>query len=507
MFLPDRYIKGECPKCGAKDQYGDACEVCGAVYAPTDLKNPYSTLTGATPGAAEQSSTTSSGCPTRAASSSCASGPAARRPAAARGGATRPRVARRRRRTGGLGDWDISRDAPYFGIPIPDAPGKYFYVWLDAPIGYLASLKNTSTGKAKAHLDFDGSSPTRRVEQIHFIGKDIIYFHTLFWPAMLQVLGPQGAGQHLRARLHHGQRREDEQVRGTGISPAAYLELGMNPEWLRYYIAAKLNAAGRGRRLQSRRLRRARQQRPGRQVRQHREPRGRLPGQAFDGRLSMRRGLATRAARSTEPRSGADIGRRALLRNPRLRQGAARDHGLRRPRQPVRSTSQALGARQAGPRAGATLQASARSASRPSRLLTVWLKPVLPALAARPKPSWATCRSAELAEDAHRAAAAATGSALPAPDAAGRSEACSTLFEPPAAARRRRCRGGARAARQPPVRAKRNGRRRHKPHRPPAPEATPAGIIGIDDFVKVDLRIARIVNCRARSKAPTSCCA
>jgi methionyl-tRNA synthetase len=188
MFLADRYIKGECPKCHSKDQYGDACEVCSSVYAPTDLINPYSTLSGATP-----VRKTSDHFFFRLSDPKCVE--------FLEDWITRlqPQVANKAREwldgTGekALGDWDISRDAPYFGIPIPDAPGKYFYVWLDAPIGYLASLKNYfDTGKARARGEprsFEEFLADPQVEQIHFIGKDIIYFHTLFWPAMLKFAG------------------------------------------------------------------------------------------------------------------------------------------------------------------------------------------------------------------------------------------------------------------------------------------------------------------------------
>jgi methionyl-tRNA synthetase len=303
MFLPDRYIKGECPKCGAKDQYGDNCEVCGAVYAPTDLKNPYSALSGATP-VLRTSEHYFFKLSTRAASTSCALD--AGRPAAARGankcsewlGAPTEK---------GLGDWDISRDAPYFGIEIPDAPGKYFYVWLDAPIGYLASLKNYFAQRPGATST--SSSPTRQVEQIHFIGKDIVYFHTLFWPAMLKFSRPQGADNVYVHGFITVSGEKMSKSRGTGISPLRYLELGLNPEWLRYYIAAKLNGPRRGHRLQSRRLRRARQQRPGRQVRQHRQPRAGFLASASTA-AAGRRGRPSRAARcSTGCARRGDIAR------------------------------------------------------------------------------------------------------------------------------------------------------------------------------------------------------
>src|SRR5947209_2062704 len=186
MFLPDRYIKGECPKCGAKDQYGDSCEVCGAVYAPTDLKNPYSTLTGATPvmKSSEHFFFKLSDPQCVKFLRSWALGEVNGKPR------LQPEVANKAKEwlegDGGLGDWDISRDAPYFGIEIPDAPGKYFYVWLDAPVGYLATLKNYF---GKTGRDFDAFMADPTTEQIHFIGKDITYFHTLFWPAMLKFSG------------------------------------------------------------------------------------------------------------------------------------------------------------------------------------------------------------------------------------------------------------------------------------------------------------------------------
>ena len=238
MFLPDRYIKGECPKCGAKDQYGDSCEVCSSVYSPTDLKNPYSALSGAKPErrSSEHYFFTLSN------------------PACVaflrdwtQDGKLQPQVANKAKEwvlgEAGLGDWDISRDAPYFGIPIPDlpagSPAKFFYVWLDAPVGYLASLKAYC---AKKGLDFDAFLNDRDTEQIHFIGKDIEYHHVLFWPAMLKFAGykiPTNVYSHGHLTVN-GEKMSKS--RGTGIDPLRYLSLGMNPEWLRYYLAAKLNA-------------------------------------------------------------------------------------------------------------------------------------------------------------------------------------------------------------------------------------------------------------------------
>ena len=247
MFLPDRYIKGECPNCHAKDQYADACEVCSIVNTPTELIEPYSTLTGAKPVLKSSEHFFF-----RLSDRRCIEFLEGWLGAPGR---LQPQVinkagewlAGRGEQT--LGDWDISRDAPYFGIPIPDAPGKYFYVWLDAPIGYLASLKNYfDSGKARAHGErrsFEEFLSAADTEQIHFIGKDIIYFHTLFWPAMLKFAGaPYKVPDHVWV---HGfitvSGAKMGKRLGNAISPLRYLEIGMNAEWLRYYIAAKLNAS------------------------------------------------------------------------------------------------------------------------------------------------------------------------------------------------------------------------------------------------------------------------
>jgi methionyl-tRNA synthetase len=244
MFLPDRFIKGECPKCGAKDQYGDNCESCGAVYAPTELKNPYSALSGATPVLK-----TSEHFFFKLSDPRCLEF----LKGWTQSGAVQTEVLNKISEwiepgedgKPKMGDWDISRDAPYFGIEIPGAPGKYFYVWLDAPIGYLASLKNHfEQGGARAlgeSRDFDAFVADPQVEQYHFIGKDIITFHTLFWPAMLHFSGRKVPN----AVFVHGfltvSGEKMSKSRGTGLDPLKYLSLGMNPEWLRYYLAAKLN--------------------------------------------------------------------------------------------------------------------------------------------------------------------------------------------------------------------------------------------------------------------------
>ncbi|WP_137895686.1 methionine--tRNA ligase [Ramlibacter sp. 2FC] len=239
MFLPDRFIKGECPKCGAKDQYGDSCEVCGAVYAPTELKNPYSALSGATP-----VRKTSEHFFFQLSDPRCV----AFLQQWTQDGKLQPEVANKIRewftkdedgQGQGLSDWDISRDAPYFGIEIPDAPGKFFYVWLDAPVGYLASLKNYFGRIGK---DYEAFMADPQVEQYHFIGKDITYFHTLFWPAMLHFSGRKTPTNVFVHGFITVSGEKMSKSRGTGIDPLKYLALGMNPEWLRYYIAAKLNS-------------------------------------------------------------------------------------------------------------------------------------------------------------------------------------------------------------------------------------------------------------------------
>ena len=243
MFLPDRFIKGQCPKCGAKDQYGDNCELCGAVYAPTDLINPYSALSGAVPVLKSSEHFFF-----KLSDARCVEF----LQKWTQDGKLQPEVANKVKewfsvrtnadgtQSEGLGDWDISRDAPYFGIEIPDAPGKYFYVWLDAPVGYLAALKNLLD---KQGLDYHAYMADPRVEQYHFIGKDIVTFHTLFWPAMLKFSGrktPDNIFVHGFLTVNNGEKMSKS--RGTGLDPLKYLNLGMNPEWLRYYLAAKLSA-------------------------------------------------------------------------------------------------------------------------------------------------------------------------------------------------------------------------------------------------------------------------
>ena len=232
MFLPDRFIKGECPRCHAKDQYGDSCEACGATYSPTDLINPYSAVSGATPVRKESvhyffklgqcedflKSWT-------------------------RGGHLQTEAANKMAEwfEAGLADWDISRDAPYFGFEIPDAPGKFFYVWLDAPIGYMGSFAKLCE---KLGLNFeDYWRKDSAAELYHFIGKDILYFHALFWPAMLEYSDfrtPTNIFAHGFLTVN-GEKMSKS--RGTFITAESYLSQGLNPEWLRYYYACKLNGS------------------------------------------------------------------------------------------------------------------------------------------------------------------------------------------------------------------------------------------------------------------------
>jgi len=232
MFLPDRFIKGECPRCHAKDQYGDSCEICGATYSPTDLINPFSAVSGATPvrkssvhyffklSKSEDFLKTWT-----------------------RNGHLQDEAANKMAEWfgQGLSDWDISRDAPYFGFEIPEAPGKFFYVWLDAPIGYMGSFKNLCN---KIGLDFESYwHKDSTAELYHFIGKDILYFHALFWPAMLE----QSAFRTPSKIFAHGfltvNGEKMSKSRGTFITGESYLKEGLNPEWLRYYYACKLNGS------------------------------------------------------------------------------------------------------------------------------------------------------------------------------------------------------------------------------------------------------------------------
>ena len=239
MFLPDRFIKGECPKCGAPDQYGDNCESCGSAYTANELKNPYSAVSGATPVFRRSEHYFF-----RLSDPRCQT--FLRRWTQGEGRLQNEAANKLQEWLGGEGenhltDWDISRDAPYFGFEIPDAPGKYFYVWLDAPIGYMGAFRNLCTREG---LDFDeywqiGSA----TELYHFIGKDILYFHALFWPAELEHAGYRTPTKVFAHGFLTVDGAKMSKSRGTFITAASYLVQGLDPEWLRYYYAAKLSSS------------------------------------------------------------------------------------------------------------------------------------------------------------------------------------------------------------------------------------------------------------------------
>ena len=242
MFLPDRFVKGECPKCHAHDQYGDNCEVCGTTYSPTELINPYSAVSGAKPELRESEHFffKLGECADFLKAWTSGNNPHDGKPHLQAEALNKMKEWLGEGEETTLSDWDISRDAPYFGFEIPDAPGKYFYVWLDAPVGYMASFKNLCD---RIGVDFDEYfKADSQTEMYHFIGNDILYFHALFWPAMLHFSGhraPTGVYAHGFLTVD-GQKMSKS--RGTFITAKSYLEQGLNPEWMRYYIAAKLNS-------------------------------------------------------------------------------------------------------------------------------------------------------------------------------------------------------------------------------------------------------------------------
>ncbi|MEI8303322.1 MAG: methionine--tRNA ligase [Burkholderiales bacterium] len=483
MFLPDRYIRGECPKCGAKDQYGDACEVCGAVYSPTELRNPRSTLSGAVPVLRSSEHFFF-----RLSDPRCV----AFLRDWTQSGRLQPEVANKAREwldgERGLGDWDISRDEPYFGIPIPDAPGKYFYVWLDAPIGYLASLKHHFDSGGAARLTaqpFEDFLADPAVEQYHFIGKDIIYFHTLFWPAMLKFSGrkvPDNVFVHGFITVSGDKMSKS---RGTGISPLRYLDIGMNPEWLRYYIAAKLNPhvedidfnpddfiarvnadlIGKYVNIASRA--------------------SNFIARFFDGRLADvaampawaeldAGGVAGQIAQCYEGRDFGRALRLAMEFADRINQA----FDAARPWELARDESRR-----------AELQAVCSLCLAGFQALTVWLKPVLPALATQAE---AFLGSGSLGWD----------DALRVPIAVGKYQHLATrvdprlleaLIAPEAPAAADTAPAGAKPASKSPAGGK-PASGSPAAAKGTAPGAAPAeGLISIDEFSRLDLRVARIV--------------
>ena len=466
MFLPDRYIKGECPKCGAKDQYGDSCEVCSAVYAPTDLKNPYSTLSGATP-----VMKSSEHYFFKLSDPRCVAfleeWTGSNRLQSEVANKIREWFAKDEDGATGLSDWDISRDAPYFGIEIPDAPGKYFYVWLDAPIGYLASLKNHFDSGGAARLgetrSFDDYLADPALEQVHFIGKDITYFHTLFWPAMLKF-----SGRKVPDRVYaHGfitvSGEKMSKSRGTGISPLRYLELGMNAEWLRYYIATKLSS-----RVEDVDFNpddfvaRVNSDLVGKYINIASRAAGFL-SKRFAGRLCADVGVEGRVLLDTLREAHADIER---LYDEREFGKALRDIMLLADRvnEYVDQNKPWELAKKEGQ--DAVLHDVCTVCIEAFRLLTLYLKPVLPALATQVE---AFLRIGPMVSaDARRALGAHTIGDYQHLMQRVDPKLLDALFEPPAA-----------AVIEAP--------------KPGGEDIAP--VIGIDDFVKIDLRIAKIVNC------------
>ncbi len=466
MFLPDRYIKGECPKCGAKDQYGDSCEVCSAVYAPTDLNNPYSTLSGATP-----VMKTSEHYFFKLSDPRCVAfleeWTGSNRLQSEVANKIREWFAKDEDGATGLSDWDISRDAPYFGIEIPDAPGKYFYVWLDAPIGYLASLKSHFDNGGAARLgetrSFDEYLADPALEQVHFIGKDITYFHTLFWPAMLKF-----SGRKVPDRVYaHGfitvSGEKMSKSRGTGISPLRYLELGMNAEWLRYYIATKLSS-----RVEDVDFNpddfvaRVNSDLVGKYINIASRAAGFL-SKRFGGRLCADVGVEGRALLDTLRAAHTDIER---LYDEREFGKALRDTMLLADRvnEYVDQNKPWELAKQEGQ--DAVLHDVCTVCIEAFRLLTIYLKPVLPALAAQVE-SFLRIEPM-VSADARRAMGAHTIGDYQHLMQRVDAKLLDALFEPPAA---------------PVV----------ETPKPGGEDIAP--LIGIEDFVKIDLRIAKIVNC------------
>ncbi|MBX3627792.1 MAG: methionine--tRNA ligase [Rhizobacter sp.] len=456
MFLPDRYIKGECPKCGAKDQYGDNCEVCGAVYAPTELKNPYSALSGATPVLKSSSHYFF-----QLSSDRCIE---FLKDWTTTAGRLQPEVLNKIKEWFtvdehghvGLADWDISRDAPYFGIEIPDAPGKYFYVWLDAPVGYLASLKNLFD---KTGRDFDAFMADPDVEQVHFIGKDIITFHTLFWPAMLHFSGRKTPNHiNVHGFLSLGGEKMSKS-RGTGLSPLKYLQLGMNAEWLRYYLAAKLNARVEDVEFNPEDfVARVNSDLVGKYINIASRAAGFLT-KRFEGRLSSDVGVEGRTLLDGLRAHRATV---VELYNERELGKALREIMLLADRvnEYVDQHKPWELAKQAGQ--DQVLQDVCTVCIEAFRVLTIYLKPVLPALAAQVE-SFLRVEPLGFA-DAQRSLGAHTIGEYKHLMQRVDPKLLDALFEAPA------------------------------PAAPPAPGGEPlAAEIGIDDFTKVDLRIAKIV--------------
>ncbi len=469
LFLPDRFIKGECPKCHAKDQYGDNCEACGAAYAPTDLIEPYSAVSGAKPELRNSEhyffKLSDPRCEAflRAYTGS---------------GVLQNEAANKMQEWLGepgdnkLTDWDISRDAPYFGFEIPDAPGKYFYVWLDAPIGYMGSFRNLCAQKG---LDFDEFfKPDSTTELYHFIGKDILYFHALFWPAELQH-----AGYRTPTKIFaHGFLTVDgakmSKSRGTFITADSFLKTGLNPEWLRYYYAAKLSATMEDIDLNLEDfVARVNADLVGKYVNIASRSAGfiakRFNGQLApaDGNLPAIRAIQEAAPRIAELYEAREFGK-AMREVMALADGA---------NQYVDSVKPWELAKQEG--RDAELHAACSNALNLFRLLTVLLKPILPVVAGKVE---AFLNIAPLTW-------ADTGSLLAAGHAINAYEHLMTRVDPKLIEKL------IEANRESLAPApEQQSQQRHAEHQQKAAEAPAGEFCSIDDFMKVDLRIARIAN-------------
>ncbi len=470
MFLPDRFIKGECPKCHAKDQYGDSCEVCGATYSPTELINPYSAVSGAAPVRKETEHYffKLSDCATFLQQWT-------------RDGHLQEEAANKMGEwfASGLSDWDISRDAPYFGFEIPGAPGKYFYVWLDAPVGYMASFKNLCT---RLGLDFDeywkqGSG----AELYHFIGKDILYFHALFWPAMLENSGHRTPTSIFAHGFLTVNGEKMSKSRGTFITARSYLEQVRNPEYLRYYYAAKLNGTMEDIDLNLEDfVARVNSDLVGKYINIASRTAGFI-SKRFDGKL-----LAVKHPLIDELKSAAPViadsyekrdYSRALREIMRLADLVNAD---------VAAAAPWVTAKQEGEEAAAKLQLDCSGAMEMFRLLTIYLKPVLPKLAAQieaflnvPELTWASVEHSFVS--GHRINAY---------------EHLITRIDPKQVEAMVEAN---KESLQPSPQA--HSEQRHAGHQQNEAKAEAAAaekdweaFISIDDFTKVDLRIARIVD-------------
>ncbi len=479
MFLPDRYIRGQCPKCGAKDQYGDSCEVCGTTYSPTDLIEPYSVVSGAKP--------------VRKASEHYffkLSDPRCQQflKRWTRSGTLQPEAANKMDEWFGAGlqDWDISRDPPYFGFPIPGTDGrKFFYVWLDAPVGYFASFRNYCDKRVAAGRPIDCDAflrPGGATEMVHFIGKDILYFHALFWPAMLEHSGYRTPSSVFAHGFLTVNGEKMSKSRGTFITAESYLALGLNPEWLRYYYAAKLNSTMEDIDLNlDDFVARVNSDLVGKYVNIASRAAGFIH-KHFGGKLAPEIDATAFATEFPGLLAGVDVAAEAYER---------REYGkcLRMIMQGAENVNQYFDRRQPwslakDPAQHATLQQVCSTALNAFRLLTLFLKPVLPRLAADveaflaiPPLTWAD--AGKLLPGGH--------AIRPYRHLMGRLEP--QQIDALVAANRE-----SRAAPAPAVTP--HSQQRHAEHQAHASQETPPptlGTIAIDDFAKVDLRVARIV--------------